>query len=221
MATVGLTLYAVLGSSSQSTRVTPSQPAATFASQIDIGDVTELSGSGSTDSYGAMLGAELAVNQANLSGGVDGSTIRLVVADSQTNSRAALQAATTLDQQNPLLALTGLTVSSDALSIRSYSESHGVPFVVAAAASAALTSSGSNWTVGVRPDSVQQGVAAAKYVSEAVPNAKIALMSEDAQEQNEMAAGVRWYAHAFKNVSLAFDQTFTSAAFRGQQLPRP
>ena len=72
--------------------------------------------------------------------------------------------------------------------------------------SAALVRPGSSWTVSVEPDAVQWGAAVAKYVSEAVPGAKIALMTQNAEEQNEMAAGVRWYINTYKNESVVFDE---------------
>lgn len=68
----GLASYAVLGSA-QSSKTTTSTSTVTFtSSQIDVGYVTELSGSASSDGYGAMYGAELAVNESNLAGGLDG-----------------------------------------------------------------------------------------------------------------------------------------------------
>ena len=210
----GVASYAVLGSAQSSKTTTASTSTVTFtSSQIDVGYVTELSGSASTDGYGAMYGAELAVNQSNLAGGLDGRTIKLVVADSLTTPSIAVQQATNLDQQNSLLAITGPTDPNDALAIRTYAESHGLPFIVAASPSAALTVPGSNWTVRVEPDSVQWGAAAAKYVSEAIPNAKMALMTEDGEVQNEMAAGARWYANTYKNASIVYDQGFSSTVF--------
>jgi len=209
----GVASYAVFGSGQSSKTTTVTSTVTFTSSQIDVGYVTELSGSASTDGYGAMYGAELAVNQSNLAGGLDGRTIKLVVADSLTTPSIAVQQATNLDEQNQLLAITGPTDPNDALAIRTYAESHGVPFIVAASPSAALTAPGSNWTVRVEPDSVQWGVAAAKYVSEAIPNAKMALMTEDGEVQNEMAAGARWYANTYKNVSIVYDQGFSSTVF--------
>jgi branched-chain amino acid transport system substrate-binding protein len=216
VAVAGLASYAALGSSlqpSKSTTTSTSSIATYTSSHISIGYLTELTGTGSSDGYAAMYGAELAVNETNRAGGVAGRTIDLVVADSQTNPSIAQQQAAGLDQGNHLLAITGPTDPNDAMAIRGYAESHGVPLIVPAAASAALTVPGSNWTVRIEPDSVQSGVATAKYVSEAIPNAKIALMAEDALEQKEMAAGVRWYVNTFKNASLVYDQSFTSTLF--------
>jgi ABC-type branched-subunit amino acid transport system substrate-binding protein len=88
-----------------------------------------------------------------------------------------------------------------------------VPFVASTVASAALTPTGSNWTVSVEPDPVRMGAAVAKYVSQVVPDPKIALMTQNAVTQKEMAAGARWYADTFKNESVVFDQVFSNAQF--------
>jgi ABC-type branched-subunit amino acid transport system substrate-binding protein len=88
-----------------------------------------------------------------------------------------------------------------------------VPFVSSTAASAALTAPGSNWTVSVQPDPVQMGAAVAKYVSQVVPSPKIALMTQNAETQKEMAAGARWYADTYKNESVVFDEVFSNAQF--------
>ena len=57
------------------------------------------------------------------------------------------------------------------------------------------------------------GLPSPKYVSEAVPNAKIAMMTQNAEQQNEMAAGVKWYADTYKNESIVFDQEYANAQF--------
>ncbi len=163
--------------------------------------------------YAARIGAELAVNETNAAGGVDGKTIDLEVLDSQSNPQRAAQQAATLDQQEGVLAITGPTNLEDAMAVSAYTESHGVPFVTSAVSSALLAPPGSNWTVSVQPDAVQWGVAVAKYVSEAVPDAKIALMTQNADQQKEMSAGVRWFADTYKNESVVFDQLYANAQF--------
>jgi len=179
---------------------------------IKIGFVTELSGSSVSDGYGARIAAELAVNATNASGGIDGKPVDLVVVDSRTNPQQATKCAAALDQQG-VLAITGTTYLGDAQAVQAYAEAHGVPFVVSAISSATLSPPDSNWTVNVQPDAVQWGAAVAKYVSESVPGAKIALMTQNAEQQREMAEGVRWYASTFKNDSVVFDQLYANAQF--------
>ncbi len=155
---------------------------------IRIGFVTELGGSAVSDGYGARIAAELAVNATNASGGIDGKPVDLVVVDSRTNPQQATKCAVALDQQG-VLAITGPTDLADAQAVQAYADASGVPFVVSAISSATLSAPDSNWTVSVQPDAVQWGAAMAKYVSEAVPGAKIALMTQNAEQQREMAAG--------------------------------
>ncbi|HVC26612.1 MAG TPA: ABC transporter substrate-binding protein [Nitrososphaerales archaeon] len=179
---------------------------------IKIGFVTELSGPAVSDGYGARVAAELAVNETNASGGIDGRPVDLVVVDSRTNPQEAAKCAAALDQQG-VVAITGATDLGDAQAVQAYAEANGVPFVVSAISSASLSPPGSNWTVSVQPDAVQWGAALAKYVSEAVPGAKIALMTQNAEQQREMSQGVRWYASTFKNDTVVFDQLYANAQF--------
>jgi len=179
---------------------------------IKIGFVTELGGSAVSDGYGARVAAELAVNATNASGGIDGKPVDLVVVDSRTNPQQATKCAVALDQQG-VLAITGPTDLADAQAVQAYADASGVPFVVSAISSATLSAPDSNWTVSVQPDAVQWGAAMAKYVSEAVPGAKIALMTQNAEQQREMTQGVRWYASAYNNESVVFDQLYANAQF--------
>lgn len=182
------------------------------ADAIKIGFVTELSGSAVTNGYGARVAAELAVNETNASGGIGGRPIDLIIVDSRTNPQQATKCAAALDQQG-VLAITGPTDIGDAQAVQAYAEANGVPFVVSSVSSATLSPPGSTWTVSVQPDAVQWGAALAKYVSEAVPAARIALMTQNAEQQREMAAGVRWYASSYKNESVVFDQLYANAQF--------
>jgi ABC-type branched-subunit amino acid transport system substrate-binding protein len=209
----GLAAYSFFASQSPTQTSTSTGSPTCAPSTICIGFLTELSGSALSNAYAARIGAELAVNATNAAGGVDGKNVSLVVADAYTNPQIALQQASVLDQQTGVLAITGPVDTNDAIAVRGYAEAHGVPFVSSTVASAALTAPGSNWTVSVEPDPVQMGAAVAKYVSQVVPGPKIALMTQNAETQKEMAAGVRWYADTFKNESVVFDQVFSNAQF--------
>ncbi len=210
----GVAAYAALAPRSSASPTCASTGSPSFASStIKIGYLTELSGNSVSDGYAAKIGAELAVNQTNAAGGVDGRTIDLVVADDQTNPPTAVQGAETLDQQDGVLAITGPTDQGDAVAVSGYAEACGVPFVATTVPSAALVAPGSNWTVSVEPDGVQWGAAVAKYVSEVIPGAKVAMMTQNAEEQREMAAGVKWYADTYKNESVVFDQEYANAQF--------
>ncbi len=209
----GVGAYVALAPSSSATPTCSAASSPTFnSSTIKIGYLTEITGPGVSNGYAAKIGAELAVNQTNAEGGVDGKSIDLVVMDDQTNPPTAMQGAEALDNQG-VLAITGPTDQADAVAVSGYAEACGVPFVASTVPSAALVSPGSRWTVSVEPDAVQWGVAVAKYVSEAVPGANIAMMTQNAEQQNEMSAGVRWYANTFKNESVVFDQEYANAQF--------
>jgi ABC-type branched-subunit amino acid transport system substrate-binding protein len=208
----GVVAYSFLASQSPSQTSTSTGRPTCALSTICIGFLTELSGSALSNAYAARIGAELAVNETNAAGGVYGKNVSLAVADAYTNPQVAVQQAAVLDQAG-VLAITGPTDLNDAIVVRGYAEAHGVPFVSSTVASAALTSPGSNWTASVEPDPVQMGAAVAKYVSQVVPGPKLALMTQNAATQREMAAGVRWFADTYKNESVVFDQVFSNAQF--------
>jgi ABC-type branched-subunit amino acid transport system substrate-binding protein len=209
----GVGAYVALAPSSSAAPTCSGSPSPAFTSStIKIGYLTEISGNGVSNGYAARIGAELAVNQTNAAGGVNGKTIDLEVMDDQTNPPTATQRAEALDSQG-VLAITGPTDQADAVAVSSYAEACGVPFGASTVPSAAVVAPGSNWTVSVQPDAVQWGAAVAKYVSEAVPGAKIAMMTQNAEVQTEMAAGVRWYADTYKNESVVFDQLYANAQF--------
>ncbi len=210
---VALVAYATSVSGSSSTGPCLAAGSTSSASDaIKIGFVAEISGSAVSNGYGARIAAELAVNETNAAGGIDGKPVDLVVMDSRTNPQEAATCAAALDQQG-VVAITGPTDLGDAQTVQAYAEANGVPFVVSAISSATLSPPGSSWTVSVQPDAVQWGAAVAKYVSEVVPSAKIALMTQNAEQQREMTAGVRWYASAYKNDTVVFDQLYANAQF--------
>jgi hypothetical protein len=183
------------------------------SSSIGIGYLTELSGLGVSNGVAARVGAELAVNQTNAAGGVDGKMIDLVQVDDQTDATTALEGACSLAQSDGVLAITGPTDQGVALAVDGFANRNAVPFVVSTVSSATLSPPDSNWTVSLEPDAVQWGAAVAKYVSESVPHAKIALMTQNADQQREMASGVRWFASNYKNESVVFDQLYANAQF--------
>jgi ABC-type branched-subunit amino acid transport system substrate-binding protein len=209
----GVAAYSALASQSSPPPTCASGTPTFTSSTIKIGFVTELSGNSVSDGYAARIGATLAVNQTNAAGGVDGKKIDLVVLDDETTPKVAVQRGETLDQQDGVLAITGPTDQGDAAALSGFAEACGVPFVVSAVSSAALVAPGSSWTVSVQPDAVQWGAAVAKYVSEAIPSAKIAVMTQNSEQQNEMSAGVKWYADTYKNESIVFDQEYANAQF--------
>jgi ABC-type branched-subunit amino acid transport system substrate-binding protein len=209
----GLAVYSSIAPGSTLPPQSSSTSSPTFSSStISLGFLTELSAGGEPNGYAARIGAELAVNETNSSGGVDGKNINLIVLDSGTNPSIALQQARVLDQQG-VLALTGPTDPHDAIAVRAYAEAHGVPFLASAVQSGALIPPGSNWTLALQPDPVQMGAALAKYVAQVVPSPKIALMTQNAVTQKEMAGGVRWFAGAYNNETIVFDQVFSNAQF--------
>jgi len=210
---IGAGAYLVFAASSTSAPPCASVPGPySPTAPIKIGFLTELSGTSVADGYGARVAAELAVNATDASGGIDGKNVSLIFTDAQTNPRTASDCASILDHEG-VVAITGTTDQGDALSVQTYAEGHSVPFVVSAVSSALLAPPGSSWTIDLQPDAVQWGAAVAKYVSQAVPGAKVALMTQNAEQEREMSAGVNWYASTYNNESIVFNELYSNAQF--------
>lgn len=199
-------------STSPPTTTTTSQTSSGTATgqPINIGFVSELTGSFAPLGSESAAAAKEAVTQINNNGGVDGRPINLVVLDDQTNPTQGVTDATQLATQNNVLAITGTTSSAVALAVRGYTEQQGIPYIVPIAQDPGLTYN-SNWTIRVTPDSVTAGVALAQYAMQRYPNAKVAIAETQIVYFQQVAKGFSWYVQNHSNGSVVYDQTFPAS----------
>lgn len=107
---------------------------------IKIGVLTSLSGTFTPWGIQTRDGSQLAVNQINAKGGVNGHKLKLVVADDQSSPNAGIAGFKRLTQQNHVVSIGGLIDSDVALATARLTESAHVPmFLVKAGASQILT----------------------------------------------------------------------------------
>ena len=96
---------------------------------IQIGAVYSITGAGGVYGPQSRDGAQLAVDQINSSGGINGAQINLTVEDDTSDKSVSAQKAQTLIQQNNVLALLGPTLSNSAVAVHPLAESLKVPIL--------------------------------------------------------------------------------------------
>lgn len=94
---------------------------------IQLGAVYSLTGAGGVYGPQSKNGAQLAVDQINASGGINGAKINLTVLDDTSDKATSAAKAQTLIQQNQVLAFLGPTLSNSAVAVHPLAESLKTP----------------------------------------------------------------------------------------------
>ncbi len=133
---------------------------------LEIGAVLPLSGAGAYFGVAGRKGIELAVEQINADGGVNGSPISVNFSDSQCSPLGAKQAAEKViaDGANAIL---GDECSSATLGMMPVLEQEEIPGVTPGSSALAITDPGNPWMFRIMPNEVMQGAdLAAKSAAE-------------------------------------------------------
>ncbi|MDJ0935824.1 MAG: ABC transporter substrate-binding protein, partial [Kiloniellales bacterium] len=116
--------------------------AAAQAESVRIGFNVPLTGFAAADGKSALTGAELAVEQANADGGVDGKTVELVVYDDQASPKEAAPIATKLASQDKVnIAISG-SYSGATRAAAGVFQENGIPYISAYAVHPGITRTG-------------------------------------------------------------------------------
>lgn len=110
--------------------------------EILIGEVGSLTGNEATFGTSTRDGIELAVRQANASGGVKGKKLRVVVLDDQGKSEEAATAVTRLVTQDKVVAVLGEAASSKSLAMAPIAQSFKVPMITPSSTNPGITKAG-------------------------------------------------------------------------------
>lgn len=114
------------------------------------GAVLPLSGPLASVGTGIRSAMELAVEQINAAGGIEGANLILLLRDDEGKPNVAAKQAENLVQMGVLAVIDGAT-SASALSMAKVLNGKGVPYVVAGAAADAITQSGYEWVFRTGP----------------------------------------------------------------------
>jgi branched-chain amino acid transport system substrate-binding protein len=112
------------------------------ADTVKIGFNVPLTGFAAADGKSALTGAELAVEQANAAGGIDGKTIELLVYDDQASPKESVPIATKLATQDKVnIAISG-SYSGATRAAAGVFQANGIPYISAFAVHPGITRSG-------------------------------------------------------------------------------
>jgi branched-chain amino acid transport system substrate-binding protein len=107
--------------------------------EIKIGGNFELTGGVANYGKQAVNGIQLAIKQANASGGVLGKQIKLVLADNKSESAEATNAITKLITQDKVVAMFGPATSSNTIATVQVSQDHKIPLITPTGTSEKIT----------------------------------------------------------------------------------
>ena len=112
------------------------------AEPVKIGFNVPLTGFAAADGKSALTGAELAVEQANAEGGIDGKMIELLVYDDQASPKESVPIATKLATQDKVnIAISG-SYSGATRAAAGVFQANGIPYIAAYAVHPGITRSG-------------------------------------------------------------------------------
>lgn len=115
---------------------------AVWADTVKIGMNVPQTGFAAADGMSALVGAELAVEQANAAGGIDGKMIELVVYDDQASPKQSVPIATKLTEKDEVVAAVSGSYSGATRAAAGIFQSAGVPYIAAYAVHPEITKSG-------------------------------------------------------------------------------
>lgn len=155
----------------------PTGGVAAAAGEILIGMNTPMTGANAANGALWIKAAKLAEKQINAAGGITGKPIKLLIVDDQSTNPGALAAVNKSIEQDKVLALLGVTTSTQILAVSETIKQAGIPTLVGGSA-VAVTRQGNPWMFRVRPDDsiVAQGMI--KYIKEDMKLAKVGLLHD-------------------------------------------
>jgi len=152
-------------------------PAGAAGGEILIGMNTPVTGANAANGALWIKAAKLAEKQINAAGGINGKPIQLLIVDDQSTNPGALAAVNKSIEQDKVLALLGVTTSTQILAVSETVKKAGIPTMVGGSA-VAVTRQGNPWLFRVRPDDsiVAQGMI--KYIREDMHLTKVGILHD-------------------------------------------
>jgi branched-chain amino acid transport system substrate-binding protein len=115
------------------------------ADSIKIGVIQPLTGSVAYNGQSVVNGAKLAIQAINAAGGVNGSTLELVIEDGECKPASSVNAAEKLIQKDKVPIILGAFCSSATLAVMPVAEKYQVPLITGVSSNATLTEKGNKW----------------------------------------------------------------------------
>lgn len=169
---------------------------AALADTVKIGFNVPLTGFAAADGNSARIGAELAVEQANANGGINGAQIELVAYDDQASPKEAVPIATKLVEKDKVVVAISGSYSGSTRAAAGVFQDAGVPYISAYAIHPDITRAG-NFVFRTSFVGEVQGRAGAKLIGDTLGKKKVAIITLKNDFGKSLAAGFREAAAQF------------------------
>ena len=166
------------------------------ADNIRIGFNVPLTGFAAADGNSALKGAELAVEQVNAAGGINGDLLELVVYDDQASPKEAAPLAVKLATQDAVVAGISGSYSGSTRAAATIFQENQVPYISAYAVHPDITRAG-DYVFRTSFMGDVQGRAGAKLIGEMMENRRVAMITLNNDFGKSLAAGFREKAGEF------------------------
>ena len=171
-------------------------PLSVLADSIRIGFNAPLTGFAAADGNSALVGAQLAVEQVNAAGGIDGNDIELVVYDDQASPKEAAPLAVKMTAQDEVTAGISGSYSGSTRAAATIFQENGVPYISAYAVHPDITRAGDHVFRTSFMGEVQ-GRAGAKLIGEMMGLKRVALITLNNDFGKSLATGFKERAADF------------------------
>ena len=171
-------------------------PQSVLADSIKIGFNAPLTGFAAADGNSALLGAELAVEQANAAGGINGDMIELVVYDDQASPKEAAPLAVKMTTQDEVTAGISGSYSGSTRAAATIFQENAVPYISAYAVHPDITRAG-DYVFRTSFMGEVQGRAGAKLIGDLMGLKRVALITLNNDFGKSLAAGFKEKAGEF------------------------
>ncbi|MCL6517469.1 ABC transporter substrate-binding protein [Alicyclobacillus sp.] len=149
----------------------------TGTNEIRLGLMTDLTGPSALSGHHDLNGAQLAVDQINASGGIQGKTLKLIAEDDQGQNQAGVSAFQKLSSNQDIVAIIGENRSTIVQATLPYVQQAKIPVMIGGT-NVGLTHTGNRWVFRCRPNDQYAAQVMARYASEDL-HAKTAAILHD------------------------------------------
>ena len=171
-------------------------PLSALAASIKVGFNAPLTGFAAADGNSALIGAQLAVEQVNAAGGVNGDDIELVVYDDQASPKEAAPLAVKMTTQDEVTAGISGSYSGSTRAAATIFQENGVPYISAYAVHPDITRAG-DYVFRTSFMGEVQGRAGAKLIGDMMGLKRVALITLNNDFGKSLAAGFKEKAADF------------------------
>ena len=171
-------------------------PLAVLADSIKIGFNAPLTGFAAADGNSALVGAQLAVEQVNAAGGINGDDIELVVYDDQASPKEAAPLAVKMTTQDEVTAGISGSYSGSTRAAATIFQENSVPYISAYAVHPDITRAG-DYVFRTSFMGEVQGRAGAKLIGETMGLKRVALITLNNDFGKSLATGFKEKAADF------------------------